>query len=47
MTDTVGDWAAWILTGLSAAVALLLLSAVIVSAFRGRGNRGASSGGRG
>jgi hypothetical protein len=34
--ETVGDWAAWIVTAFSGACALILLAAVIANAIRGR-----------
>ena len=40
MEETVGHWAAWIVTGLSLAAAAILLCAVILGAIRGRGKPG-------
>ena len=42
LTETVGDWMAWILTGLSLAAAAILLCSVIVGAMRGRNSRRAT-----
>ena len=39
-TETVGDWLAWIFTGLSLAVAAILLCSVIVGAIRWRHRAG-------
>ena len=35
MIEDVGDWTAWILTGISVALAALLLGCVVVAAIRG------------
>jgi hypothetical protein len=39
MTETVGDWAAWIVAGVSLAFAALILCSVIVGAIRERRER--------
>jgi hypothetical protein len=35
MIEDVGDWTAWILTGISLALAVLLLGCVVAAAIRG------------